>query len=317
MQLKNTIYIATYHYVRNIKKSKYPNLKGLEFEEFKKQINFFKKNFNILKPKQFIELLKKKKLPRKPSILLTFDDGYKDHYDYVFPYLKKNKLQACFYPPVSIVKEKKILDVNKIQFFLSKEKNKKKIIKKISVILKKKYNFSLNKFLLENKNIINKLKSKFDDNQTLLIKSLLQKLLPIRKRKFVIDQLFSQIVTSNYKKFSSELYLSSENIKEMLKNGMHFGSHGYNHEWWSHLKKDKQEKEIIKSIEFLKQMGVKKSNLSVCYPYGSFNMDTISILKKYSFKFGLTTTQKEIDKSDIKNFLKLPRFDTNYFKNFY
>ena len=201
MQLKNTIYIATYHYVRNIKKSKYPNLKGLEFEEFKKQINFFKKNFNILKPKQFIELLKKKKLPRKPSILLTFDDGYKDHYDYVFPYLKKNKLQACFYPPVSIVKEKKILDVNKIQFFLSKEKNKKKIIKKISVILKKKYNFSLNKFLLENKNIINKLKSKFDDNQTLLIKSLLQKLLPIRKRKFVIDQLFSQIVTSNYKKF--------------------------------------------------------------------------------------------------------------------
>ena len=103
----------------------------------------------------------------------------------------------------------------------------------------------------------------------------------------------------------------------MIKYGMHFGSHGYNHEWWSKLAKEKQEKEIVKSIKFLKQIGVKKNNLSVCYPFGSFNNHTISILKKYSFKFGLTTSQQEIDLSNIENFLTLPRYDTNYFKNFY
>ncbi len=317
MQMKNTIYIVTYHYVRNIKNSNYPNLKGLEFEEFKKQINYFKKNFNILKPDIFIKYIKEKRLPKKTSILLTFDDGYKDHYEYVFPYLKKNNLQGCFYPPASIVKQKKILDVNKIQFLMSKEKNRKKILLKIKNILKKKYNFFLDDFLKVNKNKIKNLKSKFDDKETLLIKSLLQKLLPIRKRKFVIDQLFKEIVTNNFKKFSSELYLSLENIKEMIKYGMHFGSHGYNHEWWSKLAKEKQEKEIVKSIKFLKQIGVKKNNLSVCYPFGSFNNHTISILKKYSFKFGLTTSQQEIDLSNIENFLTLPRYDTNYFKNFY
>jgi len=42
------IYIVMYHYVREIKKSKYPNIKGLEFEDFKKQINYFLNNFNIL-----------------------------------------------------------------------------------------------------------------------------------------------------------------------------------------------------------------------------------------------------------------------------
>ena len=315
--MKNTIYIVTYHYVRNIKNSNYPNLKGLEFEEFKKQINYFKKNFNILKPDIFIKYIKEKRLPKKTSILLTFDDGYKDHYEYVFPYLKKNNLQGCFYPPASIVKQKKILDVNKIQFLMSKEKNRKKILLKIKNILKKKYNFFLDDFLKVNKNKIKNLKSKFDDKETLLIKSLLQKLLPIRKRKFVIDQLFKEIVTNNFKKFSSELYLSLENIKEMIKYGMHFGSHGYNHEWWSKLAKEKQEKEIVKSIKFLKQIGVKKTNLSVCYPFGSFNNHTISILKKYSFKFGLTTSQQEIDLSNIENFLTLPRYDTNYFKNFY
>ena len=34
-----TINIIMYHYVREIQKSKYPNLKGLEFNDFKKQIN--------------------------------------------------------------------------------------------------------------------------------------------------------------------------------------------------------------------------------------------------------------------------------------
>ena len=49
IKLNNSnIYIVMYHYVREIKKSKYSNLKGLEFNNFKKQINFFIKNFNKL-----------------------------------------------------------------------------------------------------------------------------------------------------------------------------------------------------------------------------------------------------------------------------
>ena len=79
------IYIVMYHYVREIKKSKFSTLKGLEFEDFKKQIDYFKKNFNIISNQDFIEILKTKKIPKKKSILLTFDDGYIDHWNYVFP----------------------------------------------------------------------------------------------------------------------------------------------------------------------------------------------------------------------------------------
>ena len=39
--VNNNIHIVMYHYVRNIKKSKHPNLKGLEFNNFKKQINYY------------------------------------------------------------------------------------------------------------------------------------------------------------------------------------------------------------------------------------------------------------------------------------
>ena len=43
MKLEKKIFIVMYHYVREIKNSKYPKLKGLEFKKFKDQINFFKK----------------------------------------------------------------------------------------------------------------------------------------------------------------------------------------------------------------------------------------------------------------------------------
>ena len=37
-----------YHYVRNVKKSRYPNLKALEFKSFKKQICFLIKILILL-----------------------------------------------------------------------------------------------------------------------------------------------------------------------------------------------------------------------------------------------------------------------------
>ncbi len=44
---RNNIYVVMYHYVRDIKNSKYPNLKALDVKHFEKQISYFKKNFNI------------------------------------------------------------------------------------------------------------------------------------------------------------------------------------------------------------------------------------------------------------------------------
>ena len=54
-----------YHYVREIKKSKYPSLKGLEYKDFKNQIKYFSKNFNILSNNDFIEIMNSKKTTKK------------------------------------------------------------------------------------------------------------------------------------------------------------------------------------------------------------------------------------------------------------
>ncbi len=175
IKIKNsTINIVMYHYVREIKNSRYPNLKGLEFKDFKKQIDFFCNNFNVLSNDDFVEIIQTKKIPTKPSIFLTFDDGYIDHYKYVFPYLKKKKITANFYPPKKVIENKTVLDVNKIHFILEKEQNRKKILNEINNFLSKKKLKPI-----QNKGIkkIN-LKSRYDDRETILIKRLLQFYLP-------------------------------------------------------------------------------------------------------------------------------------------
>ena len=105
----HSINIIMYHYVRPIKNSQYPKLKGLELNKFYSQIQYLKKGVIFSLTMRFLSI-KIKKIPKKPSILLTFDDGYKDHYKYVFPYLKKNKIYGSFYAQVKTSQNKTILE---------------------------------------------------------------------------------------------------------------------------------------------------------------------------------------------------------------
>lgn len=49
------LYIIMYHYVRDLKNSRYPNIKGLDYELFKQQIAFLKEHFTIVAMEDVIE----------------------------------------------------------------------------------------------------------------------------------------------------------------------------------------------------------------------------------------------------------------------
>ena len=104
-----------------------------------------------------------------------------------------------------------------------------------------------------------------------------------------------------------------DQIKCMVDNGMHFGSHGYDHYWLNSLSREQQEFEIKKSIEFIKEIGGDADNWTICYPYGAYDDNTIQILKENGCKLGMTTI---VDTADISKregdiMYKMPRLDTN------
>tara|TARA_B100000035_G_scaffold312043_1_gene322716 strand:+ start:4817 stop:5737 length:921 start_codon:yes stop_codon:yes gene_type:complete len=302
--------IIMYHYVRDFKNLKNKGINGLDIKKFISQIKYLKSKYNILNPFEIHEIIKTKKNFKKNDCWLTFDDGYYDHYKYVYPILNDFKINASFFPPVITTKQNDVLDVNKIHFILAKCKKKVEILK----FIEKKYNFYKEDNFLDFKTILKKIKFKnrYDDNTTMYIKQLLQSLLPLNIRKKICDQLFKKYVSNDTKSFAKRLYMNLSQIKELLKAGNEIGLHGYNHYWLGRLKKEEQIKEITNSVKFWKKNNVIINEFTMCYPYGNYNQDTLKILRKNNCLIGLSTKVASVPLKNYKAY-ELPRFDTNDF----
>lgn len=70
------LYISMYHYTRDIVHSRYPQIKGLDTNLFRQQIEYMKNNFNIVTMEQVIDAVEGKSELSEKALLLTFDDGY-------------------------------------------------------------------------------------------------------------------------------------------------------------------------------------------------------------------------------------------------
>ena len=298
-----------YHYVRNLKNSRYPNIKGLDSNLFKEQINYMRKHYNIITMEEVIYSIDEQiKLPKK-SMLLTFDDAYADHYTNVFPILDKYKLQGSFYTPVKAILEHTVLDVNKIHFILASIENKQPLINDLKILIelyKKEYN--LNEFNYYYKKLAQA--SRMDTKEVIFIKRLLQVELEEELRMKIVDTLFEKYIGVDEDAFSRELYMNEEQLQHMIRSGMHIGNHGYNHYWWNHLNKEEMSEELDLSINFLKKLGVNMNNWTACYPYGSYDEQSINMLKERGCKLALTTDVAIATTNNNMRFT-MPRLDTN------
>ena len=303
--------VVMYHYVRELTSSNYPAIKGLDLHLFKEQILFFKNHYTFISINDLIQAYESNLDLPENAILLTFDDGYSDHYYDVFPILCDHKIQGCFYPPATTILDKKVLDVNKIHFMLAAVKNKNIIVSEIFNELDKyrsEYNLKENEYYFSKLGIANR----FDSKEVIFIKRILQVGLAEDLRHRIIDYLFKKYVTIDEKNFSEELYMSVKNIKTMIEGGMHFGSHGNKHYWLSSLSKKQQEFEISKSLDFLSHIGENLNRWTMCFPYGDYNKDTLDILDKYDCKAAFTTKVR-VANLDQDNKFEIPRLDTNDF----
>lgn len=312
---KMDLTVVMYHYVRDLKNSRYPAIKGLQTELFKEQIGFLKKHYNFVKVEDVINAFNGGDELPPHSVLLTFDDAYSDHFNTVFPILYNEGIQGAFYPPVKAVTEHTVLDVNKIHFILASIKDGEmgKLINEINKLLdefRTEYTLETFEYYFDKLAIANR----FDPKEVIFIKRLLQVELPEKLRNIITDKLFNKIVGIEESAFSRELYMSLDQIKTMVKSGMHIGSHGYDHYWLGSLPREMQEFEIQKSVEFVSEVGGDINNWSICYPYGNYNQDTLDILQKNGCRLGLTTQVGTIYGNGVGNSLyiyALPRLDTN------
>ena len=301
-----------YHYIKDPSNKKYFGIKGLLIKQFNNQLEYLKKHYTFVTMEDCNRAKNGEiNLPFN-SCLLTFDDGYMDHYKIVFPILKKNNIQGSFFPPAKVMLTHEVLDVNKIHFILaSNQKKTGRIIKEIYSLLNE---YRSEYHLDDNNNYYKKLavKNRFDSAAIVFVKRLLQVELDENLRKIIIKKLFNKYVTTDTVSFSKELYMNIKQIKYMIDNGMYVGSHGFDHYWLNKLSTSKQESEIEKSIEFLEYINAPSHNWVMCYPYGAYNKSLIEIIKNKGCSLALTT-KVGIATLSKENAYTLERLDTNDF----
>ena len=307
--MNSKLTIVMYHYVRPIKGSKYPAIKGLELDGFKRQLDYLSEKFSIVSTEEVINATKYAAPLPVDACWLTFDDGYKDHFEHVMPELLKRNLHGAFFPPRVAIEEGKVLDVNLIHHILSCADNVDKLVGSLNSycivhgISERELNDFYEKYAIPNR---------FDNADTIYVKRMLQHVLPEQLRTIIAHEMFQEFVGLSAADFSSELYMSVEEVRELVLNGMYVGSHGSMHYWLDKITAEEQEKDIKESLKFLDSVGASTKDWVMCYPYGAHNDDTIEILKSFEAALGITTEVRVANLTSDNPF-KLPRLDTNDF----
>lgn len=303
--------VVTYHYIRNLEKSRYPEIKGLNINSFRKQLLYFNKHYSFISIPELVDAIESGTPLPENSILLTFNDNYLDHFTNVFPILDEMNIPGCFYPEIKALAEPVVLPNHKIHYILASEPDTEKIIKEIKkLITKQSQMFPVSSF----ESYFDKLArpSKYDPKEVIFIKRLLQNELDEDLAKIFINHLFEKFVGVNDAVLNQELYMNDRHIQCMYRHGMHFGVIGYSHKRLSSLTFQEQKEEITTSIDYLKNLGIDEKQLTVSYPWNDFNIDTIDILKTHSIKAAFRGGSEPAN-LEAHDRYSLPRFDTNDF----
>ncbi|MBC3805726.1 polysaccharide deacetylase family protein, partial [Acetobacterium fimetarium] len=259
-----------YHYIKDFKNNRFPNIKGLDLELFTQQIEFLQENFNIITMEEVIEAAYNKEsfLLPEDAALLTFDDGYIDHYTNVFPILKNRGIQGSFFVSAKPLVEQKVMDVNKIHYLLATA-DIQTLLDDIFSILNR---YRIEGYLIEsNENLFKKyaVKDRFDTNEVIFIKRILQVGLEEKLRNMIVQELFNNYLDVSEEVLSNEWYLNLEQINCMKQAGMYFGLHGYEHYWLGELSEDQMKEDIEKALNYFDGI-IDKNSWVMNYPYGSY-----------------------------------------------
>ena len=125
-----------------------------------------------------------------------------------------------------------------------------------------------------------------------MIKRLLQRdILDESNRRSICKYLLKTLIGIPSSTLANKLYLTKNEMERMKRMGMYFGSHGLTHRWLNVLNYKDQHNEIKNSFKYLKEINLisQTDPLVMCYPFGSYNSESLTILKNLNICYALTT----------------------------
>ena len=277
---KNQSIFPYYHIVKDSAVAHIEHLYAFKnVQQFSNDLEILTTNYKALNPK---ELIDNKKLNN--TFLLTFDDGLEEIYSVIFPILKAKNISAVFFINPNFVDN----TVGLYKHYIS-----------IIITHLEKNNFQIDTL----KEIGNILNFTFDSSADFKKKIISIKYADREKVKEILTYLDLDIQTYLQ---TEKPYISKNQIQEMIDAGFYFGGHTMNHPPLHQLSHEQQKKEIIDSIEWLKQ------NFNIDYSLFAFPFSDKLVSKKLMQElfeydenlkiFGNSGLKNDIDSRIIQRF---------------
>ena len=299
-----------YHYVRPEPKE-LPYFRYLHLDDFRSQLDLFEREHGFLSRDEFLHSLKSGK-PAGPGVLLTFDDAFSDHYDYVLPELQRRGLWGIFYIPTGMYQNGILLDVHRLHLLLGAFGGDAIVTGLNNVITPE---------MLSHSHIEEFRSLTFDrkDNEAnaAQVKLILNYFISYKYRKEIVDGLMTKYF-NGIRSEADNYYLTSRQIRILQESGMIVGSHAVSHRIFSKLTVAEQAREIRDSFEYLDEVTGGLEFRTFCFPYGgedSFNVESEQLLDEAGCSFSFKVEPRNITAKDLlQRRQALPRYDCNRFR---
>ncbi len=306
----NRLYIVMYHYIRDLKNTRYPDIRGLELSIFRRQLDYFEQFFHVVTMEEVMEAVNGSGRLPENAMLLTFDDGYIDNYLLALPLLMEHHMQGSFFIPGKILEERVLLDVNKLHFILATARTGE-----LFQDLLDRMEWYRESGLIHNteQELMTKYLAagRFDDRETVFIKRMLQMVLPEQIRNQITSELFKKYVGVPENILANELYMNYDQVRMLKKMEMFIGFHGYDHYWLAELPVEDMRRDIRKGIDVIGEF-IDDKNWVINYPYGNYNEAVYNCAAGLGANLGLTTEVRvACPGRDMP--MTLPRLDCNDF----
>jgi peptidoglycan/xylan/chitin deacetylase (PgdA/CDA1 family) len=291
-----------YHYVRDVDRTPFPAIKALSVAGFAAQLDWLQSRFDVIDGPTCERAVLSGQGFDRPTALLTFDDGFVDHYEHVFPILRDRGLGGIFFiAGRTLGSNPVLLNVHKTHFLLS-HLGADRFTAEVSAALERE---GIDARTSERDGIY-----RYDEAPDVRIKRILNYEAPYPVADRVLSAIFARHLGDSTA-FARTLYLSAAQIREMAQGGMTFGFHTESHPVLSRLDAAAQHAELQDGPRTVAGLTGQQS-VSFCYPYGfshTYNADTLRVLAGCGYSMAFNTVRREMIFGHDQRY-ELPRFDT-------
>lgn len=274
-RLKNRAIILTYHRILpySVRKDSFSHSAIMvDNQRFDKQIRFLKRHFRIVDTSHLVEKLNSNSAFDDFSCLITFDDGWRDNYDYALPVLTYHKVPALIFPALDYIETGRLFwqEAMGHGFFQ---------------LLK---NADPGADELLHKHGLGDLKHQSDDVQIERIRQYVRELKSLSYSEIngIFDEITAVIGAIDYG--NVDRYLDWAHIREMYDLGIDFGSHACSHRILTRLDEEEVSEELTRSKALLENR-LETDIKTIAYPNGDYDSQLGNLTKIAGYTTGFGT----------------------------